>query len=84
LALSSESFSDESGHTVLAMITSAGNAPWPMDVMIDAGQAGLQASSKVRMKIFTLDNRLILHKTGSLTRMDQRAVSAVVGKLLAT
>jgi mRNA interferase MazF len=84
LALSSEAFSDESGHTVLAMITSASNAPWPMDVAIDAGEAGLQASSKVRMKLFTLDNRLILQKTGSLSRTDQRTVSAVVGKLLAT
>jgi mRNA interferase MazF len=82
LALSSESFSYESGHTVLAMITSAGNSPWPMDVAIDAPQAGLQASSKVRMKLFTLDNRLILHKMGSLSRTDQRAVSAMVGKLL--
>jgi mRNA interferase MazF len=84
LALSSESFSDESGHTVLAMITSASNAPWPLDVAIDAAEAGLSASSKVRMKLFTLDNRLILHKAGSLSRTDQHAVSAVVEKLLAT
>ena len=84
LALSSETFSAESGHTVLAMITSAGNPPWPMDVAIDAEKAGLRAPSKVRMKLFTLDNRLILHRTGSLSRTDQRTVSAVVVKLLAT
>jgi mRNA interferase MazF len=84
LALSSEAFSDESGHSVLAMITSAGNPPWPMDVTIDAKEAGLQAPSKVRMKLFTLDNRLILHRAGDLSRTDQRAVSAVVRKLLAS
>jgi mRNA-degrading endonuclease toxin of MazEF toxin-antitoxin module len=84
LALSSETFSAESGHTVLAMITSADNPPWPMDVAIDAEEAGLRAPSKVRMKVFTLDNRLILHATGSLSRTDQRTVSTVVRKLFAS
>ena len=66
------------------MITSADNPPWPMDVTIDAEEAGLRAPSKVRMKVFTLDNRLILHATGSLARTDQRTVSVVVRKLLAS
>ncbi len=83
LALSSEVFSAESDHTVLAMITSAANPPWPMDVAIDAGMAGLRAPSKVRMKLFTLDNRLILQKAGSLAEKDQRTVAMVVQKLLA-
>jgi mRNA interferase MazF len=82
LALSSESFSNASGHTVLAMITSAANPPWPMDVAIDSGAAGLRARSKVRMKLFTLDNRLIVHKAGALSPTDQRAVAAAVKKLL--
>ena len=38
---------------------------------------------RFRMKLFTLDNRLILHRTGSLSRTDQRAVSAAVGKISA-
>lgn len=82
LALSSEAFSAESGHTVLAMITSAANSPWPMDVAIDADAAGLRSPSKVRMKLFTLDNRMILHAAGSLSRTDQGSVSAVIRKLL--
>ncbi len=83
LALSSETFSAESGHTVLAMITSAENAPWPMDVRIEGAEAGLRAPSKVRMKLFTLDNRLILRKAGSLCETDRRAVAATIQKLLA-
>ena len=83
LALSSQAFSSQSGHTVLAMITSAANPPWPMDVAIDAARAGLSAPSKVRMKIFTLDNRLIMRRAGRLAEADRRAVSAVVRKLLA-
>lgn len=82
LALSSESFSEESGHTVLAMITSADNPPWPMDVPIDAASAGLGSPSKVRMKLFTLDNRLILRKAGSLSAKDRRSIKAVIDQLL--
>jgi mRNA interferase MazF len=63
------------------MITSADNPPRPMDVVIDSEAAGLRAPSKVRMKLFTLDNRLIVHKAGSLTLVDRRAVAAVVRKL---
>jgi mRNA interferase MazF len=84
LALSSEQFSVQSGHTVLAMITSAKNPPWPMDVAIDATHAGLQAPSKVRMKLFTLDNRLILRKVGSLSPADRPVIAAAVKKLLGT
>jgi len=84
LALSSEPFNFDSGHTVLAMVTSADNPAWPMDVQIDASSAGLRSASKVRMKLFTLDNRLILRKAGSLSSSDQRAVKAVVKGLLGT
>lgn len=82
LALSSEKFSARSGHTLLAMITSANNPAWPLDVIIDAAHAGLNAPSKVRMKIFTLDNRLILHQAGSLRENDQRAVAHAIKQLL--
>lgn len=65
------------------MITSADNPPWPLDVVIDSNGAGLPAPSKVRMKLFTLDNRLIVLKAGSLSLVDRRAVTAVLRKLLA-
>jgi mRNA interferase MazF len=83
LALSSQTFSAESGHTVLAMITSAANPAWPMDVSIEPAAAGLRAPSLIRMKLFTLDNRLILRKVGSLAERDRRAVAVSIQKLLA-
>jgi len=55
-----------------------------MDVTIDAADAGLRAPSKVRMKLFTLDNRLILHRAGDLSEKDRGAVAAVMQKLLIT
>lgn len=64
------------------MITSAKNPPWPMDLLIDAASVGLGSPSKVRMKLFTLDNRLILQKIGSLSATDQRAVGAAIQRLL--
>jgi mRNA interferase MazF len=65
------------------MITSAANPAWPMDVSIEAVEAGLRAPSKVRMKLFTLDNRMILRKVGGLAEKDRRTVAATVQKLLA-
>src|SRR5664279_4023431 len=54
---SAKAFNQPAGHSVLAMITSAGNAAWPLDVAISDGTAaGLAVASLVRMKLFTLDN----------------------------
>ena len=76
-------FNKPSGHTVLAMITSQKNPDWPLDTMIsDNRQAGLKAPSKVRMKLFTLDNRLIVKKIGALNNKDKKAVIKVLRKIL--
>lgn len=71
------------GHTVLAMITSRGLPGWPLDVPIQDGPAaGLSAPSVVRMKLFTLDNRLILRKAGALAGRDAQSVAVNLKKLL--
>ena len=60
-------FGREAGHSVMAMITSAGNPPWPLDVPVsDLEAAGLPAPSIVRMKLFTLDHRFVLASRGRL------------------
>lgn len=57
------------------MITSAKNSDWLHDVNIsDLNSAGLSSASIVRMKLFTLDNRLIIRKAGILADSDQQAV----------
>ena len=71
------------GHVVLAMITSASHSDWPLDVVLsDLKAAGLTSASVVRMKLFTLDERLILRKAGSLAAVDRKAVVAALRKLL--
>ncbi len=85
LILSDEmQFNKPTGHAVLAMITSQKNPAWPLDILITGNrQAGLTAPSKVRMKLFTLDHRLIIKKIGTLTNKDKHAVKKTLGLLLA-
>lgn len=64
------------GQSVLAMITSAGHRAWPLDVALtDLNAAGLAAPSVVRMKLFTLDDRLVQRRAGSLGPADRAAVA---------
>lgn len=78
-----KTFGNPAGHSVLAMITSQGGTSWPLDVAIsDQSQAGLPAPSLVRMKLFTLDHRLILRKVGKLSSRDRRNVVKSLKRLL--
>lgn len=80
---SAKTFNQPAGHSVMAMITSARNPPWPLDVRIIAlDKAGLPAPSVVRMKLFTLDHRLVLAKIGVLAPEDQQAVRRTLACLL--
>lgn len=84
LVLSDEAtFNAPSGHSVMAMITSQGNAPWPLDCPIaDLAAAGLPAPSLVRFKLFTLDHRLVRGELGKLAANDRASVSKDLALLL--
>lgn len=83
LVLSQRSnFSIKTEHSVLAMITSQKNEPWPLDCPIrNKKPSGLTAPSVVRMKLFTLDNRFILRKIGHLSKKDQTEVKQSLSQL---
>jgi len=69
-------------HSILAMITSQKNEPWPLDAAVkDKKQSGLTAPSVVRMKLFTLDNRFIIRKIGSLSKSDRMQVKESLAKI---
>lgn len=77
-----DSFGARIGHSVMAMITSAENASWPLDVPIEElAHAGLPAPSVVRMKLFTLDHRFIIQKCGTLSLNDKVAVQSALQSL---
>jgi mRNA interferase MazF len=84
LVLSAKTMNEASGHTVFAMITSAARSHWPQDVVLaDAARAGLQATSLLRAKLFTLDNRLISRKIGRLSRRDRASARRILQDLMA-
>ena len=79
LVLSGQSFNKEHDHVLLAMITTGGKKSWKSDIPIsNLGAAGIPAPSVVRMKIFTLDSRLILNKIGRLCREDVQKTKKVL------
>jgi len=76
LVLSAKAF-NRHGHCVLAMITSASHAAWPGDTpIVDLRQAGLKTPSLVRLKLFTLDDRFIARRIGTLGSRDQTSLVA--------
>lgn len=78
-----EPFNIPAAHSVMAMITSAANAPWPLDCELEnLDAAGLPAPSKVRFKLFTLDHRLVRDRLGQLAPKDRRSVEAGLASLL--
>jgi len=82
LVVSSPDFNATHDQSILAMITSAGG-DWPSDVAIrDWHEAGLSVPCKVRLKLFTLDDALILRKAGVLSGRDAEAVRDSIVRFL--
>lgn len=76
LVLSGRSFNDRNGATILMMITSATGSTWYRDVALkEWAAAGLRKPCVARLKLFTLDNRLISARVGELAALDRQAIS---------
>lgn len=70
--------------SVMAMITTTTHTPWALDTSItDLKSAGLKADSLIRMKLFTLDDSLVIKKIGHLALDDQLALSTNLKQLFA-
>ncbi|MEI9965230.1 MAG: type II toxin-antitoxin system PemK/MazF family toxin [Caulobacteraceae bacterium] len=81
--LSGRAFNAADDHTVLAMVTTAAASRWASDhPLADWAAAGLRTPCVVRMKLFTLENRLIAREVGRLAAADWRAVRARVTRAL--
>ncbi len=71
-----DNFDGKIGHSICAMITSAKNKSWPLDIEItDLNACGLPAQSVVRMKLFTIDHQIIRGKIGELSSNDRVIVT---------
>ena len=83
LVVSSPDFNSTHDQSILAMITSAGGE-WSSDVALrDWHEAGLSVPCRVRLKLFTLDDTLILRKAGALSERDAEAVKNSLLRFLA-
>ena len=83
LIVSSGDFNRTHEQSILSMITSA-KSNWPSDVAIqDWREAGLNVPCKIRFKLFTLDDTLIVRKLGRLSKQDSEAVKEALGDVLA-
>ena len=83
LVVSSAAFNEAHAQSILAMITSA-RSDWTSDVPIqDWRKAGLQVPCKIRLKLFTLDDTLIIRKLGKLSKRDGKAVRNALARSLA-
>lgn len=79
----SAAFNTPAGHSLMAMITSEENPPWPLDcTLTEIVVARLPAPSKVRFKLFTLDHRLVRGELGKLAPADADRVAAALAQLL--
>ena len=75
LVLSNEEFNRKNGNSILMMITSATHSDWHLDVRIENWhQSGLKKPCVARLKLFTLDNELILGRAGKLSAEDRQKI----------
>lgn len=73
LVLTGSVFNQQARHSVMAMITSTEQSDWPGDCVIENLEAaGLPTDCLVRLKLFTLDHRLVIRKIGALAAADQK------------
>jgi mRNA interferase MazF len=69
-----KNFNVPTGQLMCAMITSGKALKWPYDTEITNLQsAGLLKPCVIRMKLFTIDVRLVLHKAGTIGNRDRNA-----------
>ena len=79
LVVSATEWNAANGHIVAAMITSAQPSSWPRDIpLTDLAAAGLTARCVVRMKLFTLEEGLVIRRAGAPGDDDAAAVEAAL------
>ena len=83
LILSGRQFQQDTGHLLLAMVTSARQSHWPLDWAIQELEGtGLPQPCVVRFKLSTLDEQLMIGALGTLATVDRQAVSERLQQLL--
>lgn len=83
LVISNKSFNQRHNQLVLAMITTTTDNVWASDVALTNWQtAGLKVACHFRLKLFTLDQNLVLKTIGRLSSKDVKAVQAILTEFI--
>ena len=83
LVISNEKFNQQHNQIVLAMITTTTDNVWPSDVTLTNWQkAGLKLSCQLRLKLFTLDQNLVLKAIGHLSSKDVKSVQVALTEFI--
>ena len=81
LVISNALFNKQHDQLILAMITTATDNTWPSDVSLMHWQEiGLKVACHVRLKLFTLDQNLVLKTVGQLASQDVNSVKVVLAQ----
>ena len=81
VVISNALFNQQHDQLVLAMITTTSDNVWPSDVSLTHWQeVGLKVACHFRLKLFTLDQNLVLKTLGRLSSQDAKSVQAVLVK----
>lgn len=84
VVVSGASFNAANNSTVVAMITSSTVANWPSDVVInDLATAGLKVNCRVRWRLTTIPNDLVVRKLGKLGGLDKLLCEREFANLIA-
>lgn len=79
LVISNTEYQEINKHIVLLMVTSAKHSTWKYDIPITyLENAGLKAASVIRFKMFSIDERVIVKKIGSLSLIDSEQVGEAI------
>ncbi|WP_164503861.1 type II toxin-antitoxin system PemK/MazF family toxin [Rickettsiales endosymbiont of Stachyamoeba lipophora] len=72
IVISSTTYQINNNNAILAMITSLNQSKWLEDIpLTNLERTGLSSPSKIRLKLFTLDQRFIINKIGELAALDR-------------
>lgn len=75
IVLNNRNYQIKTNHLILAMITSAKNSRWENDFEIkEIESTGLKTNCFIRYKIFSLDERLILKKVGTISDNEKNII----------
>ncbi len=83
VVISGHAFNKANASTLVAMITSSTLDDWPSDVRIeDLEAAGLKVQCKVRWRLTTIANDLIMRTTGRLEGADRLCCERELAKMI--